>query len=271
MGLDMSSSSMRVFNLRLSKPQVLTFASIFLASTLLVALGDDRPDTSSYSNADLLSRANRSFAMRNFLASEKYFRELTRRLSNLLSQQEPSESLKQIEIDEELILAPFGLGHTLIYLHKYNEAKEQLEKGLKIYPDWALNHVEMDFFKDPNFTGPVVSDLQERVSASGDSVPYLLLGYIQFFSEDYHQAKDSFSKALKADQSSSVAKYFLEKISLASRQNLGIHLRQPALDKGHKIPSGELNSHGDSSFRNSEDAIISLFRITPAPASSATP
>jgi len=120
--------------------------------------------------------------------------------------------------------------------------------GLKIYPDWALNHVEMDFFKDPNFTGPVVSDLQERVSASGDSVPYVLLGYIQFFSEDYHQAKDSFSKALKADRSSTVAKYFLEKISLASRRNLGIHLRQPALDKSQEIRFAEFGSRRDSSF-----------------------
>ena len=70
---------------------------------------------------------------------------------------------------KNLYLAPFGLGHTLIFLHKYNEAAEQLEKGLKLYPDWAINHIEMPFFKDPSFTGPVVNDLLDKIRISGES------------------------------------------------------------------------------------------------------
>jgi len=52
--------------------------------------------------------------MRNFLASEKYYRELNDRLAAQLSSLTPSGQQEQIEIAEELILGPFGLGHSLI-------------------------------------------------------------------------------------------------------------------------------------------------------------
>ena len=56
--------------------------------------------------------------------------ELDRRLALHLSKLPANDKLEQqIEIDEELILAPFGLGHSLIYLHRYAEALEALEEG----------------------------------------------------------------------------------------------------------------------------------------------
>ena len=67
------------------------------------------------SNEELLGRAERAFLMRNFLAAQKYYYELDQRLLRQLSALKPSEDSKQIEIDQELILAPFGLGHSLIY------------------------------------------------------------------------------------------------------------------------------------------------------------
>jgi tetratricopeptide (TPR) repeat protein len=249
--------------LRFVKPCGLALVFILLISASFLSLGEERPDLSNYGNADLLGRANRSFSMRNFLASERYYRELDRRLAHLLSQQvsdhEAAESLKQIEIDEELILAPFGLGHTLLFLHKYNEAAEQLAKGLNLYPDWAINHIEMPFFKDPSFTGPVVNDLLDKIGGTGEPVSYLLLGYIQFFSEDYPRAKESFSKALRTDQSSTIAKYFLEKIPLASESDTSLLLPQSSPEKSAEIPLDELISSGNSFFRNSEFAMAASF------------
>jgi len=125
--------------------------------------GSDRPDLSAYEHEELLGRAERAFRMRNFLAAEKYYRELDRRLVLQISKLPANDKPEQIEIEEELILAPFGLGHSLIYLHRYSEALEALERGLKTYPDWANSHPSLVFFQDPLFTGPVVSDLEERM------------------------------------------------------------------------------------------------------------
>jgi tetratricopeptide (TPR) repeat protein len=251
------------FVLRFAKSSGWTLVFMLLISPFSLLWGEERPDLSIYSSVEILGRANRSFSMRNFLASERYFRELERRLTHFLSQQvserEPQESLKQIEIDEELILAPFGLGHTLIFLHKYNEAVEPLEKGLKLYPDWAINHIEMPFFKDPSFTTPVVNDLLDKIRISGDSVAYLLLGYIQFFSEDYSQAHESFSKALKKDPTSTIARLFLENISLASGQEAKFSHPPSSPEMSNDIPLEELISYGNSFFRNSEFAMAASF------------
>lgn len=259
----MISNSNITFVFRFARLSGLAIVLILLTHSFFVSLGEERPDLSIYSNADLLVRANRSFTMRNFLASERYYRELDQRLTHLLSQQvsqnEPPESLRQIEIDEELILAPFGLGHTLIFLHRYDEAAEELERGLKLYPDWAINHIEMPFFKDSNFTGPVVNDLKDKIDVSKEPVAYLLLGYIQFFNEDYPQAKDSFSKALRTNQSSTIAKYFLEKISLPPGQDASILLPHSPPERKDEIPLEELISYGNSFFRNSEFAMAASF------------
>src|SRR2546428_10632610 len=85
-------------------------------SLLLSALcfGNERPDLSAYDHEALLRRAERAFRTRNFLAAEKYYRELDRRLTLQLSKLPPNDKPEQIEIEEELILAPFGLGHSLI-------------------------------------------------------------------------------------------------------------------------------------------------------------
>jgi tetratricopeptide (TPR) repeat protein len=248
---------------RFAKSSGCALVFVLLISPYFFLSGEEQPDLSSYSSVELLGRANRSFSMRNFLASERYFRELDQRLTHFLSQQvlqrEPQESLTQITIDEELILAPFGLGHTLIFLHKYNEAAEQLEKGLKLYPDWAINHIEMPFFKDPSFTGPVVNDLLDKIRISGDSVASLLLGYIQFFSGDYPRAHESFSRALKKDPRSTIGKLFLENISLASGQDANSSRPQPFPEKSDEVPSEELISYGNSFFRNSEFAMAASY------------
>jgi tetratricopeptide (TPR) repeat protein len=126
----------------------------------VLCFGSDQPNLSAYDHEELLGRAERAFRMRNFLAAEKYYRELDRRLAQHLSKLPANDKLEQIEIDEELILAPFGLGHSLIYLQRYAEALEALERGLKTYPDWANSHPSLVFFQDPLFSGPVVSDLE---------------------------------------------------------------------------------------------------------------
>src|SRR5438132_5085682 len=82
----------------------------------------ERSDLGKFSNEELLAKAERTFLMRNFTAAEKYYRELNDRLLKQLSSLEPNDAQKQIELEEELVLAPFGLGHSLIYLHRYPEA-----------------------------------------------------------------------------------------------------------------------------------------------------
>src|SRR5215467_3148430 len=107
---------------------------LVLGGPLGTQLAQGNAELDKFSNEDLLGKAERTFLMRNFTAAERYYRELNQRLRTQLSNLEPSESQKQIELDEELVLAPFGLGHSLIYLHRYPEALSALESGLKIYP-----------------------------------------------------------------------------------------------------------------------------------------
>src|SRR5262245_3459875 len=135
--------------------------------------GSERPELTSYDHEELLGRAERAFRTRNFLAAEKYYRELDRRLAVELSKLPVNEKAEQIEIDEELILAPFGLGHSLIYLHRYSEALDVLERGLKTYPAGVNSHPSFVFFQHPIFTAPVVSDFEERMKASSDPVNWL--------------------------------------------------------------------------------------------------
>ena len=78
-----------------------------------IGWAQEKSDLSKFSNEELLVRAERTFLMRNFTTSEKYYRELDDRLLKRLSSLEPSEAQEQIELDEELVLAPFGLGHSL--------------------------------------------------------------------------------------------------------------------------------------------------------------
>ena len=64
----------------------------FLISAL--CLGSDRPDLSAYDHEELLGRADRAFRMRNFLAAEKYYRELDRRLALHLSKLPANDKLE---------------------------------------------------------------------------------------------------------------------------------------------------------------------------------
>jgi tetratricopeptide (TPR) repeat protein len=112
-----------------------------------LSLAQEKVDFGKLSNEELLGKAERTFLMRNFTAAEKYYRELNERLRRRLSGLEPNETQKQIELDEQLVLSPFGLGHSLIYLHRYPEALQALESGLKIYPDWAHSHSSVLFSK----------------------------------------------------------------------------------------------------------------------------
>ncbi len=187
-----------------------------------------------------------------FLAAEKYYRELDRRLVLHLSKLPANDKLEQIEIEEELILAPFGLGHSLIYLHRYAEALEALERGLKTYPDWASSHPSLLFFQDPLFTGPVVSDLEERMKASSDPVPWLVHGYIQFFSENFRQASRSFSQALSANKGSFMAGYFSGQIPIAQRKTESAKLQQFKDLDADKLEPDALIDYGSSFFKNAD-------------------
>ena len=217
-----------------------------------LCLGSDSSDLSAYDHEELLGRADRAFRMRNFLASEKYYRELDRRLALQLSKLPANDKLEQIEIEEELILAPFGLGHSLIYLHRYAEALEALEKGLKTYPDWANSHPSLLFFQDPLFTGPVVSDLEERMKTSPDPVHWLVHGYIQFFSENFRQASRSFSQALTADKGSFMAGYFSGQIPIAQRRTESAKLQQFKDLDADKLEPDALIDYGSSFFKNAD-------------------
>ncbi len=164
----------------------------------------------------------------------------------------PTTSWNRIEIEEELILAPFGLGHSLIYLHRYAEALEALERGLKTYPDWANSHPSLLFFQDPLFTGPVVSDLEERMKASSDPVHWLVHGYIQFFSENFRQASRSFSQALSADKGSFMAGYFSGQIPIAQRKTESAKLQQFKDLDADKLEPDALIDYGSSFFKNAD-------------------
>jgi tetratricopeptide (TPR) repeat protein len=217
-----------------------------------VCLGGEKPTLERLNNEELLHRAERAFLMRNFLASEKYYRELNTRLTSQLAKLPPNEEQAQIEIEEELILGPFGLGHSLIYLHRYAEARDVLEKGLKIYPDWASSHAPLLFFRDPLFTGPVLNDLQEQMKRLSDPVPWLLHGYIQFFGENLDQAARSFSHVLRSDRSNFMASYFSEQIQIAQKKNRSAQLDGFKVVDAETLPVDQLINYGSSFFKNSD-------------------
>ncbi|MBM3802081.1 MAG: tetratricopeptide repeat protein [Acidimicrobiia bacterium] len=225
-----------------------------LCCMLLSALcvGSHGADLSAFADDEVLNRAERAFRTRNFLAAEKYYRELDRRLALQMSRLPANDKPEQIEIDEELILAPFGLGHSLIYLHRYPEALEALERGLKTYPDWANSHPSLVFFQDPLFTGPVVSDLEERMKVSPDPVNWLIHGYIQFFSENFRQASRSFSQALSADKGSFMAGYFSGQIPIAQRRTESAKLQHFKDLDPDKLPPDALIDYGSSFFKNAD-------------------
>jgi tetratricopeptide (TPR) repeat protein len=179
-----------------------------------------------YDNEELLQRADRAFSSRNFLAAKSYFGELNRRLTQNLSSIKPSDTPNEVEIPEELILAPFGLGHSLLYLHRYDEARKTLESGLKIYPEWATDHLPVDFFSDPEFTGPILVDLQKRITADNDPSACQLYGYIRFFRGDLEEAKVSFSRVTSLDHDNFFANYFLDNIKRMHA------IKQPSLRAG---------------------------------------
>lgn len=216
-----------------------------------LCLGQEKPGLDQLANEELLSRAERAFLRRNFLAAEKYYRELNGRLSAQLSKLLPNEKQEQIEIEEELILAPFGLGHSLIYLHRYAEALEALEKGLKIYPDWATNHAPLPFFQDPLFTGPVLSDLEERMKSSQDPVPWLVHGYIHFFSDNFGLAARSFSQVLHWDRANFMAGCFSEQIQIAQKRTQSAKLDHFKEADAESLPLDKLMDYGSSFFKNS--------------------
>jgi tetratricopeptide (TPR) repeat protein len=216
------------------------------------SLAEEKMDLDRFSNEDLLGKADRTFLMRNFTASERYYRELNERLKKQLSGLKPDETQKQIELDEELVLAPFGLGHSLIYLHRYSEALNALEAGLKIYPDWAHNHSSLLFFQDPLFTGPVLSDLEKQIKTSQDNVPWLLYGYIHFFANNLVTASNSFSKVLSSDKGNFFASYFMQNIQLNGRQNAVADLDSFNEKETDKLPVDDLINYGSSFFKKSD-------------------
>src|SRR5262245_5363711 len=179
-----------------------------------VSLSQEKMDLARFSSEELLGKAERTFLMRNFTAAERYYRELNERLRLRLAGLERNGTQKQIELDEELVLAPFGLGHSLIYLHRYGEAVQAIENGLKIYPDWAHSHSSLLFFQDPLFTGPVLGELERRVKSSQDSVSRLLYGYIHFFANNLAVASSSFSEVLRSKKDNFFASYFLQNIQV---------------------------------------------------------
>ena len=212
----------------------------------------ERSDLGKFSNEELLAKAERTFLMRNFTAAEKYYRELNDRLLKQLSSLEPNDAQKQIELEEELVLAPFGLGHSLIYLHRYPEALQAIENGLKIYPDWASNHAPLLFFQDPLFTGPVLTDLERLIKSSQDQAPWLLHGYIHFFSDNFQEASKSFSQVLISDKENFLANYFIQHMESAQKQNPVAQLKSFNEKETDKLPVDELINYGSSFFKNSD-------------------
>ena len=207
---------------------------------------------SQFSNQELLARAERTFLMRNFTASERYYRELNDRLLKRLSSLEPNDAQKQIELDEELVLAPFGLGHSLMYLQHYSEALQAIESGLKIYPDWAGNHAPLVFLQDPLFTGPVLADLERLMKSTQDQAPWLLHGYVHFFSDNFREASKSFSQVLSSDKDNFLANYFIQHMEKAQSQNPVARLDSFNEKETDKLPVDELINYGSSFFKNSD-------------------
>jgi tetratricopeptide (TPR) repeat protein len=179
---------------------------------LFAPSGSYPQEVSGLENDVLFAKANRAFLSRNFLAAEKYFRELSNRLKTQLSTLPSSDSPDLLEIHEVLIIAPFGLGHSLLFLHRYEQSREALETGLRLYPDWAANHIPLDFLEDPAFTGPVLKDLQSRMKNSQETAAILIFGYIQFFRGNLDEASTAFSQILAANPKDYFAKYFSEQI-----------------------------------------------------------
>ena len=190
--------------------------------------------------------------MRNFLAAERYYRELNNRLLRLFADLKPSDTHEQIEIEEELILAPFGLGHSLIYLHRYSDAVEALEKGIRTYPDWASNHSSLLFFQDPLFTGPVLSDLEKQMKVSEDPVPWLLHGYILFFSDNFDEAVKSFSHVQEREKDNFLANYFLTQIQLAKKSDPAVSLENFKSESMEELSVDELIKYGWLFFKKSD-------------------
>ncbi len=232
-------------------PLLLLGLGLFLEAAPGTVGSAKEKDLGTLSNEELLARAERTFLMRNFLAAERYYRELTDRLTKRLSSLEADGLQRQIEIEEELIIAPFGMGHSLIYLHRYSEAQRAIEKGLKIYPEWASNHVPLLFFQDPLFTGPVLSDLETRMKLSSDQAPWLIYGYIQFLSENRQTALDCFSRVLGLESENFLADYFVKHIHRAGEGN-ALPSPEGFNDKdSDKLPVEELINYGSSFFKSS--------------------
>lgn len=227
-------------------------ATVWMVLWISAVSANGQPDLSGFSSEELRARAERAFLMRNFLAAEKYYGELNVRLKRQLSELPASEHQQQIEIEEDLILAPFGLGHSLIYLHRYPEARVALEEGLKVYPEWATNHAPLLFFQDPLFTGPVVSDLEARLKSSSVTDLWLIHGYIQFFGENFRHASRSFSEALNVEKSSFMANYFTRQIPLAQKKTAASKLEQFKSVDPETLPPDELIDYGSSFFKNSD-------------------
>ncbi len=213
----------------------------------------EQPDSPAVlSNEELLGRAERAFLMRNFLAARRDYFELDQRLVRQLSALKPSEDNRQIEIEQELILAPFGLGHSLIYLHRYSEALEALERGIRTYPDWASNHASMIFFQDPLFTGPVVSNLEALMKGSNDPTPWLLHGYIQFFGQDFDSALKSFEHVSQIQPGNFMADYFLEQIREAAKKPVVPDLEKINEDEAEKLSVDDLVKQGSAFFKKAD-------------------
>jgi tetratricopeptide (TPR) repeat protein len=226
---------------------------LWLGGAGALAIYAEQPDSlKDSSNEELLAKSERAFLTRNFLASQKYYSELNRRLLQQLSSLKPSEDHSQIEIEEELILAPFGLGHSLLFLHRYPEALEALERGVRTYPDWASNHASMIFFQDPLFTGPVVSDLEQLMKSGNDPVPWLLHGYIQFFSDNFEKAFKSFSQVAQLQPGSFLANYFLEQIRQAQKEGAAPSLETFKEDEMDKLSVDKLIKLGGLSFKKAD-------------------
>src|SRR5262245_58843058 len=223
---------------------------LFLALARGISSPQEKMDLGRFSNQELLGKAERTFLMRNFTAAERYYRELNERLRLRLASLERNETQKQIELDEELVLAPFGLGHSLIYLHRYAEAVQAIENGLKIYPDWARSHSSLLFFQDPLFTGPVLGELERRAKSSQDNVSRLLYGYIHFFANNIAVASGSFSEVLRSEKDNFFASYFLKNIQVAQQQNVP-NLENFNDKETDKLPVDDLINYGSSFFKKS--------------------
>ena len=204
------------------------------------------------SNEELMERAERAFLMRNFLAARRDYFELDQRLARQLSVLKPNEDNGQIEIEQELILAPFGLGHSLIYLHRYPEALEALERGIKTYPDWASNHTSMVFFQDPLFTAPVVSDLETLMKASNDPTSWLLYGYIQFFGQNLDSALRSFSHVNEVQPGNFMASYFLEQGRKVQRDRGASDQKEFGENEAEKLSVDDLVKQGSEFFKKAD-------------------